>query len=172
MKLFLSILFLFILPATVFCQQPDQNLGLVARRNNNEFVIPIGKKYRITYLENGQLKKIKAFYIGADKNNIYMASRNGKDETVINLDSMQSIRKSNSKFRWLMGISGGMGLIGSIALIDEVGNRPGAGYALILIIPLVGYSAYALGAVPISMIIEKLTEKSVKKGWQFSIQRK
>jgi hypothetical protein len=63
-------------------------------------------------------------------------------------------------------------LIGGVALIDKVENTPGAGYALILIIPLVGYSVYALGAIPISMIIEKLTEKSVKKGWQFSIQRK
>ena len=172
MKLFLPIFFLFIFSGTVFSQQPDLKLGLVARKNNKEFVIPIGAKYRVTYLENGQVKKIKGFYIGADKENIYMTSGNGKVESVIKLDSMQTIRKSNSKFRWIMAITGSVGLIGGVALIDKMENTPGAGYALILIIPLIGYSVYALAAVPISLIFEKLAEKSIKKGWQFSIQHK
>src|SRR5262245_29106359 len=164
--LFLPVFF----SSSIFSQQIDFRRALVARKNHNEFLIPDGKKYGVTFLENGQLKKIKTFYIGANKDSIYFSSRNGKNETTITAGAIQSIRKISSKYRLVMGITAGATLFGTAKLTNAM-DAGRAKYGHILIIPMTGLAIYSLCTIPISFVTDLITEKSIKKGWTFSTQR-
>ena len=156
--------------SSIFSQQIDFRRALVARKNHNEFVIPAGKKYRISYLENGQLKKIKLYYVGVSKDSVYFSARNGKNETAVIVTAIQTIGKSSTKYRLVMGITAGTALLGTAKIAAQGEEMSKTGH--ILIIPLAGLSVYSLCTIPFSIVIDLLTEKKIKDGWSFSIQRR
>jgi hypothetical protein len=169
MKKILSLSGFLFLSIIIFAQSTIQKKKLVATRQSRVVTITEGKKYLVKYQEAGEKKKTKLFFIGFSGDSILLTSRNGKKEQVVPVSSIQSMKRVNSSFRIIVGSIGVAGVAGGAAILEN-GGKGGTGWNTILAIPLVGIATYAIVAVPVSLLLDKLGEKRVNEGWSFRIQ--
>jgi hypothetical protein len=162
----LFVLFLFFNSFNLFAQ----NNNLFAKRNRESEAYKIGEKVLIKFDTEGKIEKTRGIILEISEAKITFGNKRGTKHISIPIENISLLRRINPTNRIIYGILGTALISGGAALIDSGGDTPGSAMRGALLIPVVGVGVYILGAIPVSIIIERLSEKKRDSGWKFSVQ--
>jgi len=145
---------------------------IVARKKEIVKTYKPGTKLFLSYFDRSGVQKIKGYLSRAIDNNITILPRKKSNEEVtIAVDSIVVLRKIKPSQRISFSVIGSI-LIGTGAiLMDKAGDSPSGAMGSALLIPVIGAGVYFLFSIPFSLMIEKVSERKKKDGWEFSIRR-
>lgn len=147
-----------------------QKNKLVANRNRESESYKIGEKVVIKFEKDGDIERTRGVILNISEANFTVGNKRGTKQTLIPVENISLIRKINPFQRIIYGVIGTAMISGGAALIDSGGDSPGSAMRGALLIPVVGVGVYVLGAIPVSIIVERLFEKKRDSGWKFSVQ--
>lgn len=171
MKL-IACLFVLLIYNSAFTQSIDTGSSyvLVATNNASHNVYKQGARFFIRYSNGETGKKVRGVLTGFSDTEIVISTFSDlNNKTTIPIDSITKLRRINPRARLAFGIAGTALISVGAAVIN---NSSGSGFKDALIIPVIGAGSFLLYVVPISLLIEKLNEKTKTGGWTFSIEKR
>lgn len=146
------------------------NYAIIASKNGSERIYKPGTRFFIKHSIDHSTQKVRGYFAGVAEGKIAILSKKRAKETMlICADSILLLRKIRPGSRILFSSIGAALIGGGAAILDNAsGANSGAG---VLVIPVIGAGVYFLCAVPISLMIEKVNEKTIAKEWKFEIRK-
>jgi hypothetical protein len=149
---------------------PHLNSNFIALRNSEHVFYKVGKRLAIEYNIDSFTQRVKGMLAGAKNGSIMIGAKGvNKSTAVIPIADISMVRKVHPQRRVAFGIIGTALVAGGTAILGSAGNSPGSAMRNALVIPIIGIGSYFLFAVPVSLMVEKLSEKKQKNGWKFEI---
>jgi len=155
---------------------PDASYRLIAERYGVEKIYMPGKKLFVQFQTgNGMNEGIKArgFFAGSLRDSIVLGrQKDAWDRVLIDPESVVSVRRIRPTSRIIVGCGGLLLMTAGIVLLERGFDKDASGLSPILIgAPLLFAGTYMTFYVPISLIVEKLSEKKRRKGWTFLLNK-
>jgi hypothetical protein len=166
-RIFFCIVFLLFIPCIKsFAQkneQPNRSFSFVASKNHTEKKYLTGTRLSLLYKSDSNIKKIKGIYTGVISGKIVIKrKKRSAEQIVIRPEQIIALRKIDVGTRIILGSVGGAMLIGGAAIAENL---------TVLGILLAGPGTFMILAVPVTIGMEYLNQKTAKDGWIFSIHQ-
>ena len=171
MKIYtLALLALILLSMNIAAQDTTSHFysGLMASNYETEHMYKPGTRLLIKYGNENALNKQKGILTGISATGIALKRRKNSDElTVIRFDDMAVVKKVHPQRTIIFAAVGTALVTGGAIIIDGAGNTPGSTLRAALAIPLIGVGTYLVCSIPVSLLIDKFSERKRSSGWKF-----
>ncbi|MEO7444898.1 MAG: hypothetical protein ABIT96_05980 [Ferruginibacter sp.] len=166
----LLFILLIILPAIMLAQAPkvpNNHTSLIARKDGKTKVYRPGTHIYIRYSTDSTEIYNRGYIKGSVDDKLIITQKLKSDQRIfINAEDILVIRKIRPGKRIFFASLGAI-LVGAGA---AYANQASSGWAFVIVVPLIGAGSYMIMVTPVSLLLEKIAEKKVSKGWQFSLQ--
>ena len=149
-----------------------QEYTLKAIRNYESEIFNLNQKVVVKFKKGADIVRRRGIIVDINDSAIVVGNKKRSSETFIEIEDIFLLRKINPNKRTILGITSITLIGGAASLIDSGGDSPGSAMRGAFLIPIVGIGVYALGAIPITIIIERLFEKKTASGWKFIVQNR
>jgi hypothetical protein len=158
-------------------QTTTNEKNLIATKNNRVHKFKTGTAIKILYKQGDAIQKWKGKLNLVTLDGLYLRSFNKADTVLkfVNLNSIISVTKLLRKQRLVFAIGGSTLFTGGLILANATKLPPNSPvkdnfgpllFYLFGVLPGAGY----LLSIPVTFFQEKITTKSIKREWHFTIQ--
>jgi hypothetical protein len=148
---------------------PNLSYSIVAKKNHQVVRYKPGTHLCVLYRSDASTLRARGFYEGVINGQIVIAKKKNGVRVLIPVEDLTLLRKIAPGKRIVLGAMGTGMIAGGAALMDK-GDPHRNGMSNAMLIPVIGVGAYLVLATPISLLIEKASEKRQRNGWSFQLE--
>jgi hypothetical protein len=167
----LSILLFFSISLSAQPAGPDLTYELVASQKGTETTYKPGSKLFLKYNNDHSAKKCRGIFAGIKDGEIVIMNKRKDTEILILPRDITLLRRIRPGSRLILGGIGTAMVVGGTAGVDNAGSTHASSLRSAGAIAFVGVGVFVLLAIPVTLFVEKVSEKKIVNGWKFEVRK-
>ena len=150
---------------------PDLSYELVALQKGAETTYRPGARLFLKYNNDHSTKTCRGTFAGIKDGGIVITNKRKTAEILILPQDITLLRRIRPGSRLIFGGIGTAMLIGGTAGLDNGGSNHVSSLRTAGAIAFIGTGVFVLLAIPVTLFVEKISEKKIVNGWKFEVRK-